>query len=184
MIIKPRKIELRNGKNATIRIPHEEEAEELLGFFKQVYNETDYLLRYPQEVVLTVEDERKFIRKQIESERSLFIVAEVDGEIIASAQFSSFSELLKCRHRAVCAVSVLEKAQGAGLGHEMMRCLMFNIHNLGYLQLELEVVSENIKAKGLYEKLGFIKTGCTPNAFRLIDGRLMSLDHMVLTLDF
>ncbi len=184
MIIKPRKVKLRNGKTATIRTPYEEEAEELLSFAKQVYGETDYLLRYPEEVVLGVEDEVKFIKKQLSSERGLFILAETEGKITATAQFSAVAELLKCRHRAQCAVSVLKAFQGIGLGYEMMRTLMLHIHNLGYSQLELDVVSENIKAKGLYEKLGFVKTGYLPNAFKLIDGRFMGLDQMVLMLDF
>lgn len=45
--------------------------------------------------------------------------------------------------------------------------------------MELEIVSSNERAKHLYEKCGFVKTGVLPHAQRLKDGRYQDYDFMV-----
>ena len=42
----------------------------------------------------------------------------------------------------------------------------------GVLQLELDYIDGNDRAKGLYEKMGFRRVGVKPDAIRLKDGTM------------
>ena len=45
MIIEEKHIKLRDGRDALLRSPSADDAEEMLGFLKKVSTETDFLLR-------------------------------------------------------------------------------------------------------------------------------------------
>ena len=47
------------------------------------------------------------------------------------------------------------------------------------MQIELEFVEGNERARRLYEKMGFRITGVHPNGIRLRDGRLLNLYTMI-----
>ena len=51
--------------------------------------------------------------------------------------------------------------------------------NPDILQIELEFVEGNTRARALYEKMGFRITGVKPNAIRLKDGALLNEYSMV-----
>ena len=53
----------------------------------------------------------------------------------------------------------------------MLRIAQDNEH---ILQLELEYIEGNSRARALYEKMGFRITGVRPNAIRLKDGTLLN----------
>lgn len=47
------------------------------------------------------------------------------------------------------------------------------------MQIELEFVEGNVRARQLYEKMGFRITGVRPNAIRLKDGTLLNEYTMI-----
>lgn len=47
------------------------------------------------------------------------------------------------------------------------------------MQIELEFVEENNRARALYEKMGFKILGLTPNAIRLKDGTFLCEYKMI-----
>lgn len=49
----------------------------------------------------------------------------------------------------------------------------------GVMQLELDFIEGNARARGLYEKVGFRITAVKPNAIRLKDGTLLNEYFMV-----
>ncbi len=51
--------------------------------------------------------------------------------------------------------------------------------NKDILQIELEFIEGNTRARALYEKLGFRITGVKPNAIRLKDGTLLNEYSMI-----
>ena len=50
-------------------------------------------------------------------------------------------------------------------------------------QLELDFVEGNVRARHLYEKMGFRITGMRPDAIRLRDGTMLNEYSMVKRLD-
>jgi ribosomal protein S18 acetylase RimI-like enzyme len=61
--------------------------------------------------------------------------------------------------------------RGCHIGEKLvLNCLeQAKLHGFGVLQFNA-VVSTNIHARHLYERLGFIKLGTIPNGFRMKDG--------------
>ena len=52
-------------------------------------------------------------------------------------------------------------------------------NNSEILQIELDFIEGNSRARALYEKMGFRITGVRPNAIRLKDGTLLSEYSMI-----
>ena len=75
----------------------------------------------------------------------------------------------------MCFTEVLGPRVGSAL---TLSCIQY-AQKLGFEQMELEIVSSNERAKHLYEKCGFVKTGVLPHAQRLKDGRYQDYDFMV-----
>ena len=69
-----------------------------------------------------------------------------------------------------------------GLGKALLTRVLTLAKELGYEQVELEVISGNDRALRLYERLGFVQTGRTPRAFCYDDGSYRDEIQMVLRL--
>lgn len=52
------------GKELILRNPEESDAERLLSYLKITSRETPYLIREPEEITLTLEEEKEFIKGQ------------------------------------------------------------------------------------------------------------------------
>ena len=98
----------------------------------------------------------------------------VDGKVAGNCQIA-WKTGLKTRHRASVAIALLKEFWNLGIGtrmfEEMIRIAEAN-ENL--IQMELEFVEGNTRARALYEKMGFRITGINPNAIRLRDGTLLN----------
>ena len=71
---------------------------------------------------------------------------------------------------------------GLGIGSALIELMSEKAVENGYEQMELEVVSSNERAIGLYKKMGFVKTGEIPDAMKFKDGTYYGLDIMVKNL--
>jgi L-phenylalanine/L-methionine N-acetyltransferase len=86
----------------------------------------------------------------------LHLVAEVQGEIVASAGLHPTGPHLRRRHVMSLGMSVSVPWQGRGVGTALMQALMDYADNwLGVLRVELGVYADNLRAQGLYRKFGF-----------------------------
>lgn len=65
--------------------------------------------------------------------------------------------------------------QGKGYGQQLLEFAIANLKQTQAENLALEVRESNIKAIGLYKKLGFIKTGTRANYYKTENAVLMSL---------
>lgn len=171
-------IKLKNGKSAILRAPRTEDAAELIAYLKTVFGETDYLMRYPEEYGMSVEDEAKILDGLETSETSLMICCEVNGKLVGNCQLS-FNQRIKTAHRMTLAISVLKDYWGLGIGTALFGEMISISKGKGVLQMELEVVEGNERAKRLYEKMGFTVVAEKPNAIRLKDGTLLKEYFMV-----
>lgn len=178
-----RQLVLADGEGFILRSPYRSDAKAMIEFFKAVSAETDNLLRYPEEVLSTEDEEADFIDRQNTSASGIFLLLITqDGVIAGSCQVAGISPLQRCRHRAECAISIRKAYWNRGLGTLMMKTLIEEARTLGFLQLELSVVADNSKAIHLYEKNGFQETGRKVRAFREKDGTFRDLIEMVLIL--
>lgn len=173
---------LQDGTMLIIRSLVADDAMPAISLMKRIYGESVFLARYPDEFTFTPEEESAFIRRRLEDASSLFIGAFVDGMIVGLCDLSAAGSGYKTGHRASLSISIARQWQSKGIGSALLDTAIAQAMNMGYAQIELEVVSGNTKAKGLYRKYGFRRCGTIPDAFRLRDGSHLDLDIMVLTL--
>ena len=170
MKIEDRIIQLKNEQVCILRNPKLDDAVQLVDYLKATAAETDFLLKYPEEVRITTEQEKEFIESLNGSKRDLMIIAEVDGEVAGNCSFSPVGEKTRVRHRCSIGIALYKKYWGLGIGRELMSLLLQSAKECGYEQAELEVVSKNERAVALYDKIGFERVGERPKAMKHKDG--------------
>jgi len=157
---------LKDGRTCVLRNAGEADGRAVLEMFILVHAQTDYLLTYPEETGMTVQQEALFLKKKTESADEIELVAEVDGKIAGCAGIACVGRKEKVKHRAEFGISVDRDFWGLGIGRAMTRACIGLACRAGYAQLELEAVAENEKALALYESEGFTEYGRNPKGFR------------------
>ncbi len=98
------------------------------------------------------------------------LVAELDGEVVATAGLHPVGAALRRRHAMTIGISVARHAQGKGVGRALMQALCDYADNwAGVLRIELTVFDDNARAIALYRKFGFELEG-THRGFAIRDG--------------
>lgn len=170
MVIEEKKVILKNGQICILRSPRIDDAVQMIEYLRVSACETDFLLRYPEEVNVTLEQEKDMLQWYLDSKRDVMIVAEIDGDVVGNSSFSSVGKKIRVRHRCSVGIALYKNAWGLGIGTALLELLIAKAIECGYEQMELDVVSKNVRAIHLYEKMGFIKCGIRPNAIRHKDG--------------
>ena len=180
MIFKEKEFTLKDGRKALLRSPSEADAEEMLRFIIKASGETDFLMRFPEEFAdFTLEQEKEFINGDYYNENALMIACVVDGRIAGNCQIS-FRTGMKDRHRASVAIGLMKEYWNLGIGTRMFEELIRAAQERGgVLQLELDFIEGNTRARHLYEKMGFRITGVKPDAVRRKDGSFANEYMMV-----
>ena len=179
MIIQEKEITLKNGQNVILRSPGAEDAEAVIRHIQITSGETHFMARYPEEFTMTVEEEQAFLKKLAEDKDDFMISAFIDNRLVANAGVQKIQNLIKFRHRAGFGISIREEVCNLGLGTIIMQEIIAQAQNTGFEQLELEVFSDNPRARHLYEKMGFQETGIRPRAYKLKDGTYRDEIQMV-----
>lgn len=180
MIVEEFTFELKNGKKALVRSPREEDIEGMLDYLYVTSGETEFLLRYPEECTkYTREGEKALFERVNAADNEAMLVCFVDGKIAGNSHIV-WSKGLKTRHRAQVAIALCRAYWGQGIGTRLMQAMTdIAMRNEHLLQMELDFIEGNSRARALYEKMGFRITGVKPDAIRLKDGRLLCEYSMV-----
>ena len=159
----------RNGREVVLRNAELSDAEDLIRYLKITTAETPYLIREPDEVTLTVEQEKDFLQSVIDDERSLLLIATVDGKHVGNCSLMSVGRYKRYRHRCDVAIALYQEYCGTGIGSLMLNTIFEIAKENGYEQAELEVIAENKNAIELYRKLGFVEYGRFPDNMKYAD---------------
>lgn len=170
MRYEPCEITLRDGTRCLLRSAEETDTPALLEHLRVTAGETDFLLRYPEEVTLTDEQEREFLRNNLKSPDKMMISAFVGGRLAGSTGIQSVGSHAKIRHRCSLGIALKQEFWGNGLGTALMETALSTASAMGFEQIELGVYGENTRAIRLYERMGFQRWGATPHAFKLKNG--------------
>ena len=180
MIIQDIEFTLKDGRKAVIRSPKDEDIPGMLDYLYVSAGETEFILRYPEECGKYTPDAEKALFDRINaSENEAMLVCLVEGKLAGNCQIV-WKTGIKTRHRAAVAIALLKEYWNQGIGtrlfQEMIRIATENEY---ILQMELEFVEGNTRARALYEKMGFRIAGIRPNAIRLKDGTLLNEYYMI-----
>ena len=170
MIIDDRQITLKDGRPCILRSPRESDAQALAEYMKITARETDFLTKYPDEVTITPEEEREYLRKMAAAPRQAMILAEVDGRLAGNCSFHPVGNRSRSSHRCTIGIALYEEFWGLGIGSSMFDLLLEEAAKCGFEQAELEVRARNYRAIALYKKKGFAETGRIPRAAKYRDG--------------
>ena len=174
-------IEIKDKLRRTIILRNAEisDAGDLIEYLKITTSETPYLIREPEEVTITLEQEKKFIENKISDERELMLVATLEGKHIGNCSLMGIAPYKRYAHRCEVAIALYQEYCGCGIGKVMMKTILEVAKSVGYEQAELEVISDNVNAIELYKKLGFEKYGSFPNNMKYSDGTYANADWMM-----
>ena len=180
MIIKDIGFTLKDGRNALIRSPRDEDIPGMLEYLRVSAGETEFIVRYPEECdKYTPEDEKKLFDRLNASDSDAMLVCIVDGKLAGNCHVM-WSKSIKTKHRARIGIALGREFWNQGIGTMMFReMIRIAEANENILQLELEFIEGNNRARTLYEKMGFRIAGIRPNAIRLKDGTLLNEYYMI-----
>lgn len=170
-----KQVRLKNGKTCILRNPNCEDAQSILYHMILTSGETENMLRYSDEIIMTEAEERTYLSDIQSSSDAIMISAVIDGKIVANAGFNPVSKFEKCRHRAEFGISIQKEYWGCGIGSYVMSAILETARQAGYEQIELSVVTDNNRAIALYKKYGFGIFGMNEKAFRCRNGKYQAL---------
>ena len=169
----------KNGNDIELRSAEVQDAEALITYLKVTNAESPYLICEPEEITLSLEQEKEIIIRKEDSERELLLLAFEDGKHIGNVSLMSVGSSMRYKHRCNIAIALYKEYCGRGIGRLILETILDVARKTGYSQAELEVVTENTGAIHLYESLGFVKYGQLPNSMRYKDGSTVDSFLMV-----
>ena len=167
------------GREVILRNAEESDAVALIDYLKITADETPYLIREPDEITITLEQEKNFIQSIRDAERELLLVAIIDGKHVGNCSLMNILPYKRYEHRCGLAIALYQEYCGFGIGKIMMETVLEVAKTIGYEQAELEVISDNQNAISLYKNLGFKKYGTFPNNMKYSDGTYANADWMM-----
>ena len=170
MRFEEKEIILKDGRKCILKPTMPEYASQMIEYLEKTSAETPYLLRYPDEVSFTLEGEEEILGRLLDDPYAIMMCAVVDGKIAGNGSINGIGSKRKIRHRCSLAIALYKDYWDLGIGTAMIGYMTVLAREIGWHQVDLEVVAENVKAKALYEKCGFVETGRRHNALLFDDG--------------
>ena len=170
MVFQSTEIRDKRGQVVILRNAEESDAEDLIQYLRVVSAETPFLVREPEEITLTVEQEREFLRGKKESERELMLIAIANGKHIGNCSVMQLGTNRRYAHRCQIGIALYQEFCSRGIGRKMIEVALERAKEAGYEQAELEVIAGNERAISLYKQLGFEEFGVFPDNIKYKDG--------------
>ena len=165
-----KKIVLKDGRTCVLRPTAPDVAAEMIEYLKETSAETPWLLRNPDEVSYTLEAEKDILSSVLDDPSAVMMVALVDGKVAGNGAVNGIGMKRKIRHRCSLAIALYQAYWNLGIGSAMIGYLAELAKQIGYEQMDLEVVAENERAQALYRKCGFTESGRRIHALKFDDG--------------
>ena len=170
MRFEEKEIVLKDGRKCILKPNSPEYAADMIDYLKITSNETEFLLRYPDEVNFTLEGEKEILGRLLEDPYSIMMIAVIDGRPAGNGSINGIGDKRKITHRCSLAIALYREYWGLGIGTAMIDYMTELARSVGWKQVDLEVAAENEQAISLYRKCGFIESGLRHNALKFDDG--------------
>jgi len=166
----------KDGRKAVLRTPKWEDLDDLLGLINSLVDEKADITRTER---VSREEEIDFLSKalsRLEKDETFYLVAEVDGRVIAISEVNRGRGYEK--HVGVIAIAIRSGFRDLGIGTEIMKALTEKARKMGIKVLTLAAFANNKRAIHVYERAGFVRTGRVPKK-HFKEGRYT--DEIILT---
>jgi RimJ/RimL family protein N-acetyltransferase len=156
-----------------------DDAEDMLDYLRIIGSETDNLTFGKEGLPFSLQEQREYIDGIANSDRSVLLLAKINGIIVGDASFRSGNRE-RLKHRGELGITVIQSEWNHSIGSLLMeRILAFARDTAKADIISLEVRSDNVSAIHLYQKFGFEKIGCF-KGFLKINNQLVDFDLMNL----
>jgi RimJ/RimL family protein N-acetyltransferase len=166
----------KDGRGVVLRMPKWEDLDDLLELINSLVEEGAEIIRDEK---VSREEEIDWLSKtlaSLEKNEIFFLVAEVDGKVIASSDIRPLKGFE--RHVGVLGIIIKNGFRDVGIGTEMMKTLVEQASKMGLKVLTLSAFATNKRAIHVYEKVGFVQTGVIPKK-HFKDGNY--IDEIIMT---
>lgn len=151
---------------AQIRQAKAEDAPGLVALFKQLDEETSFMLFEPEERIITIEQQADMLSAFQGSSTQAMFVAESKDKILGFAVGIGGSAH-RSRHSVSLVMGVLHAYWNKGIGGALIQALEAWAKAKKMHRLELSVMAHNTRAIAFYEKYGFEREGIKRDALRI-----------------
>lgn len=118
--------------------------------------------------------------RETQSGRTLAGVAVEEGRAVGLCTVAPRSAHREVQHRGVLGILIAKGSRGRGIGRALLEFVIERARGR-YEFVDLTVFASNLRARRLYESLGFRSWGMLPHGVRR-NGRYTDVEHMALDL--
>jgi len=166
----------KDRRKVVLRTPVWEDLDDFLELINSFIEERADILRTEK---VSRDEEIDFLSRvlsRLEKDEMFYLVAEVDGKVVAVSEISKRSGYEK--HVGVIGIAIRSEFRDLGIGTEMMNALVEQAQEMGLKVLTLTAFATNKSAIHVYEKVGFLQTGRIPKK-HFKDGKY--IDEIIMT---
>lgn len=163
-------------REVILRTPRWEDLDDFLKLINSLVEERAEILRSE---LVSREEEIEFLSRvlsRLEKDELFFLVAEVDGKVVASSEINRRTGYEE--HVGVIGIAIKSGFRDLGIGTEMMKTLIKQARKWNLKVLTLTAFASNSRAIHVYEKVGFVQTGRVPKK-HFKDGKY--IDEIIMT---
>jgi RimJ/RimL family protein N-acetyltransferase len=154
-----KKIILKDGRELIIRKANVDDAEKMIVYLDIIAGETDNLTFGVGEIGITEEQERFIIDESLNNPVSLFVVAEIEKNIVSMLNFHG-GKRPRTMHSGEFGITVRRDYWNLGIAKEMIKFMFEWAKQTEIIRkINLRVRSDNTKAINVYKSLGFKNEG-------------------------
>lgn len=150
----------KDGRKVILRTPRWEDLDDLLDLINSLVEENADLI---VDEKLSREQEADWLScvlSRQEKKEIFFLVAEVEGRVVASSDLHSGKGSEK--HVGIIGIAIKRGYRDTGIGTCIIKVLIEQAKRMGLQVLILSAYATNIRAIHVYESLGFIQVGRIP----------------------
>jgi len=167
---------IEGGHKVVLRTPRWEDLDDLLELVNSLVDERAEIGKDEK----TSRDEEidwlSGLLARLEKDKTFFLVAEVEGRVIASSDINRQKGYQK--HVGVVGIVIKKGFRELGIGTAIMQALVEQAKKMGMEVLTLTAFVSNKRAIHVYEKVGFVQTGLIPKK-HLKEGKY--IDEVIMT---
>jgi len=166
----------KDGRKVVLRTPKWEDLDDFLELINSLVEERADILKTER---VSKEEEIDFLSRvlsRLEKDEMFYLVAEVDGKVVAVSEISKRGGYEK--HVGIIGIAIRNGFKDLGIGTEIMKTLVEQAQKMGLKVLTLSAFATNKPAIHVYEKVGFVQTGTIPKK-HFKEGKY--IDEIILT---
>jgi len=168
---------LQTQEKLIIREAQMSDAQNMIDYMNSILPESCFLSFEPWEFIYTVKEEKEIIKKYLESDNQIFLIAEIENSIVGMLNVSANNKN-KMKHIGLMGISISEKNWWKKIwSHLIEEMLNWAKNNWVTRKINLVVNVSNSKAIWLYEKYHFETEGIIKRDM-LINGEYNDARHM------